>query len=73
MLWTEEGYTFYVDGIEDGHSSEYVSKTEQFILLTTEVNGYRSKAFTATEEAQAAAKAGDVFVVDHVRVFDRVK
>lgn len=68
MLWTEEGYTFYVDGVEDGHSEEVVSKTEQFILLTTEVKGYRSKAFTATEEGRNAV--GDRFIVDHVRVFD---
>ncbi len=68
MLWTEEGYTFYIDGIEDGHSSEVVSRTEQFIYLTTEVNGYREAAFTATEEARAAI--GDTFTVDHVRVFD---
>jgi len=68
MLWTEEGYTFYIDGVEDGHSSEYVSKREQFILLTTEVKGYRTKVFTATEEARSAI--GDTFTVDHVRVFD---
>ena len=68
MLWTEERYTFYIDGVESGHSSEYVSKIEQFILLTTEVNGYRSEAFSATEEAKGAI--GDKFIVDHVRVFD---
>ena len=68
MLWTEDGYTFYIDGKEDGHSNEYVSKTEQFILLTTEVNGYRRKEFTATEEGRMAV--GDKFIVDHVRVFD---
>ena len=70
MLWTEEGYTFYIDGVEDGHSSDIVSKREQFIYLTTEVNGYRSKEFTATDEAKMAV--GDKFIVDHVRVFDIV-
>lgn len=70
MLWTEEGYTFYIDGVEDGHSSDYVSKTEQFILLTTEVNGYRERAFTANEEGRSAL--GDQFIVDHIRVFDFV-
>jgi len=68
LLWTEDGYTFYIDGKEDGHSSEYVSKTEEFILLSTEINGYRRKEFTATDEARAAV--GDQFIVDHVRVFD---
>lgn len=70
MLWTEEGYTFYIDGKEDGHSSDVISKREQFILLTTEINGYRTEAFTATDEARLAV--GDEFIVDHVRVFDIV-
>lgn len=73
MLWTEEGYTFYVDGKEDGHSSAPVSKIPQFILLSTEVNGYRRDEYTATDEAKAAARAGDEFIVDYVRVFDIVK
>ena len=68
MLWTEEGYTFYIDGKEDGFTNDGVSKTEQFIYLTTEINGYRSSECTATEEARLAV--GDQFIVDHVRVFD---
>ena len=70
LLWTEKGYTFYVDGKEDGHSESPVSKIPQFILLTTEVNGYRAKEMCATEEARAAV--GDEFVVDYVRVFDEI-
>ena len=70
LLWTEKGYTFYVDGKEDGHSESPVSKIPQFILLTPEVNGYRAKEMCATEEARAAV--GDEFVVDYVRVFDEI-
>ena len=72
MLWTKEGYTFYVDGKEDGHIDGPVSHRPQFILLSTEVKGYRQKERTATEEAKQTAKDGDVFVVDYVRVFDKV-
>lgn len=68
MLWTKDGYTFYVDGKEDGHVSNPVSDTPQFILISTEVNGYRAKELTATEEAKAAV--GDQFIVDYIRVFD---
>ncbi len=68
MLWTEDGYTFYVDGKEDGHIDGPVSKIPQFLLISTEVNGYRKKERTATEEARAAV--GDTFLVDYVRVFD---
>ena len=66
--WQKEGIRF--DGKEDGHSSDVISKREQFILLTTEINGYRTEAFSATDEARLAA--GDEFIVDHVRVFDIV-
>ena len=73
MLWTPEGYTFYVDGEQDGETiTTPVSHIPQFILLTTEVNGYRT-GHTATEAARAAAEAGDVFTVDYVRVFDKVE
>ena len=71
MLWDEkEGYTFYVDGKEDGHIPGPISRIPQFILISTEVQGYRSKALAATDEARAAV--GDEFIVDYVRVFDRV-
>ena len=71
MLWTPEGYTFYVDGKQDGETiTGSVSHIPQFILISTEVNGYRSATHAATDEAREAAKAGDVFVVDYVRVFD---
>ncbi len=73
MLWTKEGYTFYVDGKEDGHIEGPVSHRPQFILISTEVKGYRDKIHTATEEARQAAKEGDCFVVDYVRVFDKVE
>ena len=73
MLWTPQGYTFFVDGKQDGETIPApVSHVPQFILLSTEVNGYRSSTHTATDEARAAAKAGDTFVVDYVRVFDLV-
>lgn len=71
MLWTKEGYTFYIDGKEDGHISSPVSGIPQFILLTTEVEGYRTSRHEATEAARLAV--GDQFIVDYVRVFDIVE
>lgn len=68
MLWTKDGYTFYVDGKEDGHVQSPVSQRPQFILISTEVDGYRKKERTATQDAKAAV--GDKFIVDYVRVFD---
>lgn len=70
LLWDKNGYTFYIDGVEDGHISEDVSACPEFILISTEVMGYREKEHTFKPEAVAAAQAGDTFLVDHVRVFD---
>ncbi len=68
LLWEETGYTFYIDGQEDGHIDCLVSKRPEFILISTEVKGYRLEAHQALPEARAAR--GDTFLVDHVRVFD---
>lgn len=68
MLWEKSGYTFYVDGQEDGHISRYVSQRPEFILISTEVKGYRYEDHQPVKEARESA--GDTFVVDYVRVFD---
>lgn len=69
VLWDENGYTFYIDGEEDGHIDKFVSHCPEFILISTEVMGYRTEAHTFSEEAKSAV--GDTFLVDYVRVFDR--
>ena len=71
VLWTDKGYTFYIDGVEDGHIDADVSNCPEFILISTEVNGYRKEARMPTEEAYGAV--GDTFLVDHVRVFDEIR
>ncbi len=70
VLWDETGYTFYIDGVEDGRITENVSKCPEFILISTEVRGYRKEARTAVPEAYDSV--GDTFLVDHVRVFDLI-
>jgi len=72
MLWDKTGYTFYVDGKEDGHISEHVSHRPEFILISTEVQGYRHEDQLPVKEAFAIV-GKDVFTVDYVRVFDAVK
>ncbi len=66
--WDKDGYTFYVDGKEDGRVEGPVSEIPSFILISTEVQGYRHAQHCATEEAKLAV--GDTFTVDYVRVFD---
>lgn len=70
VLWEPTGYTFYVDGVEDGKITENVSGCPQFILISTEPRGYRFDDHQPIPEAYEAV--GDTFVVDYVRVFDRI-
>ena len=83
--WSEDGYIFYADGKEVGRQMAPecpVSKVEQFILVSTECHGYNRK-FTQTGEAGVPTLASepvpelfdaypDEFVVDFVRVYDRI-
>ncbi len=71
VLWDENGYTFYIDGKVTGHSTDSISKRPEFILISTEVQGYRTPSHKPT--AAAFENLGDTFVVDYVRVFDIVK
>ena len=70
LKWDETGYTFYVDGVENGKVTDFITEKPEFILISTEVRGYRK-----TEERlplpEAYDAVGDTFLVDYVRVFDR--
>ena len=79
MLWEPDGYTFFIDGKQHGPKvgqgeGEAVSQVEEFVLLTTEAKWYRNNRMTGkgVPELDAAAAAGDDFVVDYVRVYDIV-
>lgn len=69
MDWSPSGYVFYCDGRIISEAHENVSHIPQFILLTTEVQGYRRKEPKKVE----GEFVDDAFVVDFVRVFDRVE
>ena len=59
-----------IDGKESWRVDGPVSDCEQFILVSTECNGYR-EGDTAAPELKAAMLP-DAFIVDYVRVFDEV-
>ena len=66
-----------MDGKQSGHKvghgpGEAVSETEEFILVSTELMGFR-KTNSPEPEVEKAWQAGDEFVVDFVRVYDIVK
>lgn len=69
LLWDETGYTFYIDGKEDGKITEHITARPEFILISTEVKGYRYEDHKPVKEA--FENLGDSFLVDYVRVFDK--
>ena len=74
LLWEPDGYTVFFDGRQSGHKvgrgkGEAVSETEEFILVTTELKGFRQDGRPVPEVAAACA-AGDEFTIDWVRVYD---
>ena len=82
MDWKPDEYVFYCDGKEVSRCNAHVSQIPQFILLTTEVQGYRSvKSGKAKLLGHVDANdfpftikgdfVDDAFIVDFVRVFDR--
>lgn len=70
LLWDETGYTFYIDGKEDGKITDKITGRPEFILISTEVRGYRFEDHKPVKEA--FENQGDTFLVDYVRVFDKV-
>ena len=84
MDWQPDGYVFYCDGKEISRCNTYVSQVPQFILLTTEIQGYRSVKSGKTKLLNGGEAENppfviqgdftdDAFIVDHVRVFDKIK
>ena len=69
LLWDETGYTFFIDGKEDGKITDFATARPEFILISTEPRGYRYEDHQPTQEAVDAI--GDTFLVDYVRVFNK--
>lgn len=70
MHWTPDEYIFYCDGKEVSRAKETVSQVPQFILLTTEVYGYREENPKKVDEN---GFIDDAFIVDYIRVFDETE
>lgn len=73
MYWGKNGYIFYVDGKETWRIDGPVSDTEQFILVSTECQGYRNGNRDQPSDELKKAVLPDAFVVDYVRVYDEIK
>ena len=63
LLWDNEKYVFYVDGVETWRTTQAISQIEQYIILSVEVGTW------AGDIAQATLP--DSLNVDYVRVFKK--
>ncbi len=63
MEWTPEGYTFYLDGRPCWHTTEAISKTDEYIILDLEVSDWAG----GIDKAKLPASA----VFDWVRVWQK--
>lgn len=73
MLWSKTNYVFYVDGKESWRVDGPVSHTDEFILVSTECQGYRNGNRDTPSPVLKKAVLPDAFVVDYVRVYDEVE
>ncbi|MEJ7589407.1 MAG: family 16 glycosylhydrolase, partial [Ferruginibacter sp.] len=63
--WTPKEYIFYVDGRETGRMNVAISHTEEFILFSTEINGFGGDRF------QMSKTIPDSLEVDYLKVYAR--
>jgi len=72
LLWEKDKYVFYCDGVETSRTTKKISQVEQFILVSTEIEGYRKGDCTKPKDG-AECVLGDKFIVDYVRVVDEIE
>lgn len=65
LLWTENEYVFYVNGLETWRTSEAISKRSQYIILSVEIGDWAGKIKKADLPVD--------FVVDYVRVYKPIE
>ena len=73
MEWNENGYTFYINGKETGHSTfGGVSKVPEYMILSCEIDGVDGVPFPGWSGRTVKPDAEDLpaeFIVDYVRAY----
>ena len=74
VWWTPTNVTFYIDGGAIGTLDKpgWISHVPEFLLISTECNGYREGTRKRPSPELKPDVVGDEFTVDYVRVFDEV-
>ncbi|MBN2634326.1 MAG: glycoside hydrolase family 16 protein [Bacteroidales bacterium] len=71
LLWTEEGYIFYIDGEESWRYNEGISHAPEYIILSTEIQdgGWAGEVPDGGYGSFEGTK--NIMFVDYVRVFQK--
>lgn len=69
LLWTSDEYVFFIDGVETWRTTDAVSQTDQYLLLSLIISSQRQ-----IEQINALIDTGfqlnaDEMIVDYVRVY----
>ncbi len=65
LEWTPKDYIFFVDGVETGRMNIAISHVPEFIIFSTEINGYGGDRF------KMSSTTPDVLEVDYLKVYAR--
>ncbi len=69
--WNEDGYIFYINGVETGRSDFGVSKAPEWMILSVEVGGNNARPENSWAGAAIDTNADVLsdFIIDYVRVY----
>lgn len=69
--WNEDGYIFYINGVETGRSDFGVSKAPEWMILSVEVGGNNAQPEDnwAGAAIDTNTEALTDFIIDYVRVY----
>ncbi len=71
LLWTPEGYRFYLDGVEQWRTDQAVSKRSEFLLLTCEIEDRSWAGNIPAGGYGARGQSKTTMEVDWVRVWQK--
>jgi beta-glucanase (GH16 family) len=66
LLWTADGYRYFIDGVEVCSTADGLSKCEQYVILSLESKEWERSRLDPMN-------LPDTMMVDYVRVYDRIK
>ncbi len=71
LLWTPDGYTFYIDGEETWHIGEAVSHVPEYVILSTEIEDKGWAGDIPTGGYGPFETTKNKMLVDYIRIYQK--